>query len=131
MKADATSNAEVKQEVPEKRVIGKPFVKGQVPNPNGRPKGSRNKLGEDFLTKLQADFAEHGVATIAKVREDRPHEYLKVVASILPKELNVRTDALNDMSDEDLANILDAVRSALLAGVATPLGSGNETTPRH
>ena len=52
----------------------------------GRPKGSRNKLGEDFLSALQQDFSEHGVAAITKVREDRPHEYLKVVASILPKE---------------------------------------------
>lgn len=100
-------------------------------NKAGRPKGSRNKLGEDFLTKLQADFAEHGEKTIQQVREERPHEYLKVVASILPKELNVRTDALNDMNDDDLANILDAVRSALLAGVAAPARSGDEAPPRH
>lgn len=97
----------------------------------GRPKGSRNKLGEDFLTALQADFHEHGPETITKVRESRPHEYLKVVASILPKELNVKTDALNEMSDDDLAAILDAVRSAVLAGAYAQAGSGDETAPRH
>lgn len=78
------------------------FPPGVSANPKGRPKGSRNKLGEDFLSALQADFAEHGPATIAKVREDRPHEYLKVVASILPKELNVKTDPYEHLTDEEL-----------------------------
>jgi len=97
----------------------------------GRPKGSRNKLGEDFIQALQESFSKHGPETIEKVRTDRPHEYLKVVASILPKELNVRTDALNEMSDDDLASMLDAVRSAVLAGARTQAGDGSETKARH
>lgn len=107
------------------------FAPGQSGNPKGRPKGSRNKLGEDFLAKLQADFEEHGATTIEAVRKDRPHEYLKVVASILPKELNVRTDALNEMSDDDLASMLDAVRSAVLAGAFAQAGTRDEASPRH
>ena len=35
----------------------------QPRNP-GRPKGSRNKLGEDFIAALAADFAEHGKCVI-------------------------------------------------------------------
>lgn len=97
----------------------------------GRPKGSRNKLGEDFISALQESFNQHGPATIEQVRQERPHEYLKVVASILPKELNVRTDALNEMSDDDLAAILGAVQSAVLAGAYAQAGSGTETAPRH
>ena len=100
-------------------------------NRAGRPKGSRNKLGEDFLAALQESFSKHGPETIETVRTERPHEYLKVVASILPKELNVRTDALNEMSDDDLASMLDAVRSAVLAGARTPAGDGSETKARH
>jgi len=123
--ADGTAN--------EVRQVGRPFKSGSEWSGNraGRPKGSRNKLGEDFLTKLQADFAEHGEKTIQQVREERPHEYLKVVASILPKELNVRSDALTEMSDEDLAAILGAVQSAILAGVYTQAGSGDEAPSRH
>lgn len=100
-------------------------------NAKGRPKGSRNKLGEDFISALQESFNQHGPATIEQVRQERPHEYLKVVASILPKELNVRTDALNEMSDDDLAAILGAVQSAVLAGAYAQAGSGTETAPRH
>ena len=97
----------------------------------GRPKGARNKLGEYFIQALQESFNEHGAATIETVRAERPHEYLKVVASILPKELNVRTDALNEMSDDDLASMLDAVRSVVLTGIATQAGDGSETKARH
>jgi hypothetical protein len=51
---------------------------GQSGNSAGRPKGSRNKLGEQFLTDLYADWVENGVAAIKKVRETRPEIYLKV-----------------------------------------------------
>jgi len=86
---------------------------GQVLNPKGRPKGSRNKLGESFLTDLQADWEQNGIAVIATVRQERPHEYLKVVASILPKELNVRVDPLDEMDDDELTAILAAARAAI------------------
>lgn len=85
---------------------------GQVLNPKGRPKGSRNKLGESFLTDLQADWETNGASVIETVRKDRPHEYLKVVASILPKELNVRVDPLDEMDDDELTAILAAARAA-------------------
>ncbi|WP_143149275.1 DUF5681 domain-containing protein [Hyphomicrobium sp. CS1BSMeth3] len=97
-----------------------PFRPGQSGNPRGRPKGSRNKLGEDFLSALQADFAEHGPATIAKVREDRPHEYLKVVASILPKELNVKTSPLEGLSDEELEESIQFLRKMTRDGAVEP-----------
>jgi hypothetical protein len=57
-----------------------PWKPGESGNPAGRPKGSRNKLGQAFLDAMQADFEQHGTAVIVEVREKLPHVYLKVVA---------------------------------------------------
>jgi hypothetical protein len=125
--ADTKPNVSKKSTYTPERLAGlKPVQPGQVLNPNGRPKGSRNKLGEDFLSALQKDFEEHGSATIKTVREERPHEYLKVVASILPKELNVNTRVVEEMSDDELAAGIAALQSVLAAQAIDERG-GPET----
>lgn len=88
------------------------FEKGHPGGP-GRPKGSRNKLGEDFISALAADFDEHGEETIATVRTEDPAAYLRVIAAIVPKELHVKTDAFDGLSDEDIAAILAIARAAI------------------
>ena len=82
-------------------------------NPAGRPKGSRNKLGEAFIAALHDDFKAHGIAAIERVRTEEPAQYLKVIATIVPKELNIKTDAFDGVSDEQIAALVAAARSAL------------------
>ena len=55
----------------------------------GKPKGSRNKLGSQFVENLAADFDEHGAAVIQRVRIEQPHVYFTTIAKLLPKELAV------------------------------------------
>lgn len=60
----------------------------------GRVKGSRNKLGEEFLAKFAADVGLHGAEVIERVRTERPEVYLKIWADLLPRkaELDVNVD---------------------------------------
>lgn len=109
---------------PAKRPWGKPFQPG---NP-GRPKGSRNKLGEAFIQAMHEDFLEHGKDVIETVRLEKPDQYLKVVASILPKELNIKTDAFDNITDEQLAAIVAAATAAL--GIADD-GEGDTRSATH
>ena len=79
-----------------------PFKPGQSGNLKGRPKGSRNKLGEAFLAALLEDFELHGPAVIEQVRTEKPDQYLKVIASIMPKEMNISVNEFDELSDEQL-----------------------------
>lgn len=107
----------------EKQRIGRPFEPGKSPNPAGRPKGSRNKLGEQFLSDMYADWQENGVAVIASVRAEKPDVYLKVVASVLPKELNIKVSELDDLSDIDLDQRIAAIAKTIVeAGNRDPFG---------
>lgn len=94
------------------------FLKGKKGGP-GRPKGSRNLLGEAFLSAMHEDFEAEGVAAIVKVREEKPDQYLKVIASLLPKELSLNVNDAENMTDGELVERireLDAAIHPFLAG---------------
>jgi hypothetical protein len=91
------------------------FQKGQSGNPAGRQKGIRNKLGEDFLKALQADFEEHGIEVIAQVRAEKPDVYMKVIASVLPKEIELTGDVVITTKEQRDAAAAAFERSAIEA----------------
>ncbi|QIG74581.1 hypothetical protein EVC10_073 [Rhizobium phage RHph_Y25] len=83
------------------------------PGNPGRPKGARNKLGEQFLEDLYADWQANGVETLQRVREEKPDQYLKVVASILPKDLNVNINQMDDLTDDQLVQRIRSLDAAI------------------
>lgn len=101
------------------------FKPGQSGNPRGRPAGARNKLGEEFITALSEDFQAHGKAAIQKVRDEKPDQYLKVIASIVPKDLNVNVNNFDGLSDDELRDELRGLAASLAAFVGDAAGEGD------
>jgi hypothetical protein len=90
------------------------------PGNPGKPKGSRHALGEAFIKALHDDFAKHGVSTIEKVRDEKPEAYVKVIASLLPKEFKIET--VSELSDEQLDARIRQLASLIEVGVAGAAG---------
>src|SRR6185312_2833005 len=89
------------------------FKPGQSGNPTGRPRGSRSKISEAFIAALNEDFAQHGVAVIERVRTEKPAEYLKIVASLVPRDINLNPPGIEDMTDDELHESLEQVRTVV------------------
>lgn len=107
------------------------FKPGQSGNPDGRPKGSKNKIAEDFLTDLQALWKEEGPAILKEARDDKPMEFAKMVAGLVPRDLVVRHALEDEMTDDELADTiaaLAAVAERLRKG-GTGAGALDEITP--
>jgi hypothetical protein len=99
------------------------FMPGQSGNPAGRPKGSRQKLQTDFLKVLADDFAKNGRSAVEEMRTKDPAAYVKAIASLMPKQLEIERP-LGDMTDDELISAVDLLRS-FLAAQETGKGTGN------
>jgi hypothetical protein len=86
------------------------------PITNPTPKGSRsprNFLQAKFLTALAEDFEREGAAAIKICRIEEPAQYVKIIASLMPKEFAVTDNALGDLSDEELGQLLTRAQATM------------------
>jgi hypothetical protein len=67
------------------------FLPGRQGGP-GRPVGSRNRLSEKFLSDLQKVWLKKGANALDKVANENPEILVRVVASILPRQLDATLD---------------------------------------
>jgi len=105
------------------------FKPGQSGNPGGKPKGTRNKIQADFLKELSEDFEVHGRDAIEKMRATDPSGYVRTVAALLPKEVEVHS-SLDELSDDQLSAIITACRAILIAqGAGEGIPEAEELQP--
>lgn len=92
--------------------MGKPFEAGRTKT-GGRQLGSRNRLSGDFLKALADEFEAHGADAIRICRVEDPATFVKIVASLMPKELEISDNRLKDVSDDELEFFISYARRQL------------------
>jgi len=90
------------------------FKPGQSGNPGGRPKGSRNKLSEDFFQDLYDVWQAFGKPALETMAMLYPAEFVRLVASLLPKEPEATTiPAMERLSNAQLDALIAELQSGL------------------
>lgn len=102
-------------------------------NRHGRPLGARTKLSDTFLKDLLANWENHGAATIEDFRQAKPNEYVRMVASLLPRNFNIKVNELDELTDEQLeqqhAALCAAIEAAEAAERAAAEYAAEQATP--
>jgi Bifunctional DNA primase/polymerase, N-terminal len=76
---------------------------------------SRNLLSEALIADLYEDWLKHGMAAIRKVREERPADYLKVVALLVSKCEDLGADVSRNA---ELLQVIEERRQKAAAQIA-------------
>jgi hypothetical protein len=106
------------------------FKPGQSGNPGGKPAGSRNRLTTKFINDLLEDFEENGKDAIVSCRTEDPVSYVRMVASLLPKQVE-QTQPLEDLTDAELVAGIALLRSRLTGGAGAGTDSPAEPSQTH
>jgi hypothetical protein len=88
------------------------FEKG---HPQYNKGGVRTKLSRRLLEDLLADWQEGGATALKVMRMERPSEYVRVMCSILPKEMLFETGSVSELADDELDNMITMLRERALA----------------
>jgi hypothetical protein len=89
--------------------VGNKFGPGQ----GGRTRGVKNRLSHAFLKALAEDFEQHGEEAIRICRIEKPNEYLRVIAHLMPRELEISHNPIEAISDDQLITYIEHVRLQL------------------
>ncbi len=72
------------------------------PRPAARAVGPPGDLGEAMLADFLADWLENGATAIGAMRGEKPSDYVRVAAALVPKAAPRKPDPLEDMTDAEL-----------------------------
>jgi hypothetical protein len=98
------------------------FERGNTIGKAGRPRGSRNRLANTFLTDLleiwnepikEGSEVRRGPAAMRIMSRERPNEFVKIYASVMPKEFWFDS-TVTELDDGELDALIAQMRERLL-----------------
>ena len=92
------------------------FQQGQSGNPHGNRHRTRHLLNQEFMQALLLNFRHQGKKAIEKVARDQPGVYLKILALLVPREMQIEhTNRIKQMTDEEIEQAIEAIETMLAA----------------
>jgi hypothetical protein len=79
------------------------------------------------LETLERDFQEHGEGVVKILRLEYPADYMRLIGSLVPRELEISDNRLGDLSQDELELAIDYARKRL-AERSIQLGIREEPT---
>lgn len=97
------------------------------PGNPGKPKGTRHKLQEDFLKDVYAAWQTDGSQAIADMIADKPGDFVKMVAGLMPKEATLNINDTSDLTDDEIAERIRSLAAQLGPFLAHGTGATDQT----
>ena len=66
---------------------------------HGRKLGSRNKLGEQFVSDLASVWQERGIEALRKCAEEDAPAFCRIIASLLPRQVDLSAEVSVEVTD--------------------------------
>src|SRR5215470_8396802 len=90
------------------------FAKGSSGNLGGNAQRTRHALNADTIREMHLAFRRGGRKAIEKVMRNQPAVFLKLLVLLVPREMKVEhSNAIKDMTDEQLERTLEAIESLM------------------
>src|SRR5215831_16441800 len=119
------------------------FSQGVSGNPLGNSHRTRHLLNQEFMQALLLNFRHEGKKAIEKVARNQPAVYVKILALLVPREMQVEhTNSIKQMTDEQLERGIELIEEMLakqeaganakvIEGVAEPAALPAPRKPRR
>jgi hypothetical protein len=88
------------------------FKQGVSGNSHGNRHRTRHLLNQEFMQALLLNFRHEGKRAIEKVARNQPAVYVKILALLVPREMQHK-NSIKQMSDEELEAAIEALQAMI------------------
>jgi hypothetical protein len=90
---------------------------------------SRADLSVDFLGDVHELWREHGKTILARAAFAHPEKVAKIIADLMPKQMEIKSSAVQDLDDDRLHDLIGAISERLGRGAEAALGAAEGRSP--